>query len=217
MGAKSLGEQMGVEEEDAACYIESFKSRYKGRRRLSTSFAIEVVNVRKGFICVPSRVSGINAFLRETVKKCVKTGYVQTLMGRRRYLPGIANGNAHAKAHAERQAVNTTVQGSAADIVKLATVNIQKRLRKTYPAAPLSHQHARPAGGRRGVGTSRLGGAYFILQLHDELIYETKEEDLIQVAQIVKREMESAVKLYVKLKAKVKAGASWGSLQDLDI
>ncbi|XP_056266313.1 DNA polymerase theta isoform X3 [Pseudoliparis swirei] len=189
MGAKSLGEQMGVEEDDAACYIESFKSRYKG----------------------------INAFLRETVKKCVKTGYVQTLMGRRRYLPAIANGNAHAKAHAERQAVNTTVQGSAADIVKLATVNIQKRLRKTYPDAPLSHQHARPAGGRPGVGTSRVGGAYFILQLHDELIYETKEEDLIQVAQIVKREMESAVKLYVKLKAKVKAGPSWGSLQDLDI
>ncbi|XP_031727746.1 DNA polymerase theta isoform X1 [Anarrhichthys ocellatus] len=189
MGAKSLGEQMGVEEEDAACYIESFKARYKG----------------------------INAFLRETVKKCVKNGYVQTLMGRRRYLPGITNANGHAKAHAERQAVNTTVQGSAADIVKLATVNIQKRLRKMYPAAPLSHQHACPAGGHRGVGASRLRGAYFILQLHDELFYETAEEDLIQVAQIVKREMESAVKLYVKLKAKVKAGPSWGNLQDLDI
>ncbi|KAM8880408.1 DNA polymerase theta isoform 2-T2 [Spinachia spinachia] len=213
MGAKSLGEQMGVKEEDAACYIESFKARYKG----------------------------ISAFLRETVKKCAKSGYVQTLMGRRRYLPGIADANMHAKAHAERQAVNTTVQGSAADIVKLATVNIQKRLRNAYPAAPLSHQHARPgesrpshparcictplvsdrvhhtATGRRGNGTSQLRGAYFVLQLHDELIYETTEEDLIQVAQIVKREMESAVKLYVKLKAKVKAGPSWGNLEDLDI
>ncbi|XP_037326928.2 DNA polymerase theta [Pungitius pungitius] len=187
MGAKSLGEQMGVKEDDAACYIESFKARYKG----------------------------INAFLRETVKKCAKSGYVQTLMGRRRYLPGIADANAHAKAHAERQAVNTTVQGSAADIVKLATVNIQKRLRSAYPAAPLSHRHARPAGGR--LGTRQLGGAYLVLQLHDELIYETTEEDLIQVAQIVKREMESAVKLYVKLKAKVKAGPSWGNLEDLDI
>uniref|UniRef100_G3PUF7 DNA polymerase theta n=1 Tax=Gasterosteus aculeatus TaxID=69293 RepID=G3PUF7_GASAC len=197
MGAKSLGEQMGVEEDDAACYIESFKARYKG----------------------------INAFLRETAKNCAKSGYVQTLMGRRRYLPGITDANAHAKAHAERQAVNTTVQGSAADIVKLATVNIQKRLREAYPAAPLSHQHARPGEshsparppGRRGVGASRLRGAYFVLQLHDELIYETTEEDLIQVAQIVKREMESAVKLYVKLKAKVKAGPSWGNLEDLDI
>lgn len=122
-----------------------------------------------------SCVSGINSFLKETVKNCTKNGYVQTLMGRRRYLPGITNSNTHVKAHvsalsiwtwqdlfvsgaphvsrvpwllcfvqAERQAVNTTVQGSAADIVKLATVNIQKRLRQTYPVAPLSHQHTHP-------------------------------------------------------------------------
>ncbi|XP_055014299.1 LOW QUALITY PROTEIN: DNA polymerase theta [Boleophthalmus pectinirostris] len=189
MGAKSLGEQMGVEEDDAACYIESFKSRYKG----------------------------INAFLKETVKNCVKNGYVQTLMGRRRYLPGITNANVHIKAHAERQAVNTTVQGSAADIVKLATVNIQKQLRKTFPTAPLSHHHIPSEKPQRRITTSHRRGAYFVLQLHDELIYETSEENLIQVAHTVKREMESAVKLYVKLKAKVKVGPSWGNLQDLDI
>uniref|UniRef100_I3JQT8 DNA polymerase theta n=1 Tax=Oreochromis niloticus TaxID=8128 RepID=I3JQT8_ORENI len=189
MGAKSLGEQMGVDENDAACYIESFKARYKG----------------------------INAFLKQTVRNCIKDGYVQTLMGRRRYLPGITSSNAHIKAHAERQAVNTTVQGSAADIVKLATVNIQKRLQNTYPAAPPSHQHTNSVRNHRRAGRSQLRGAYFILQLHDELIYEATEEDLIQVAQIVKREMESAVKLYVKLKAKVKVGPSWGNLQDLDI
>ncbi|XP_077462044.1 DNA polymerase theta [Stigmatopora argus] len=211
MGAKSLGEQMGVEENDAACYIESFKARYKG----------------------------INSFLRETVKKCTKDGYVQTLMGRRRYLPGITNTNPHVKAHAERQAVNTTVQGSAADIVKRATINIQRQLRKTYPRAPLSHQHTTagvntlthtrkhsvhlcdthhvPHTARHPRRGPFLGGAYFVLQLHDELIYETTEENLITVAQLVKREMESAVKLYVKLKAKVKAGPSWGNLQDLDI
>uniref|UniRef100_A0A4W5LSI0 DNA-directed DNA polymerase family A palm domain-containing protein n=1 Tax=Hucho hucho TaxID=62062 RepID=A0A4W5LSI0_9TELE len=68
-----------------------------------------------------------------------------------------------------------------------------------------------------GRAVKRHRGAFFILQLHDELIYETAEVDLIQVAQIVKREMESAVKLYVKLKAKVKVGPSWGNLQDLDI
>ncbi|KAM3622631.1 uncharacterized protein V6R79_001372 [Siganus canaliculatus] len=189
MGAKSLGEQMGVEENDAACYIESFKARYKG----------------------------IHFFLRETVKNCIKVGYVQTLMGRRRYLPGITNSNPHVKAHAERQAVNTTVQGSAADIVKLATVNIQKRLRKMYPTAPLSHQHTRSPNNQHRARKPQRSGAFFVLQLHDELIYETTEEDLIQVAQIVKREMESAVKLYVRLKAKVKVGPSWGNLQDLDI
>ncbi|XP_041839070.1 DNA polymerase theta isoform X2 [Melanotaenia boesemani] len=189
MGAKSLGEQMGVEENDAACYIESFKARYRG----------------------------INAFLKQTVKNCMKDGYVQTLMGRKRYLARITSTNTHIKAHAERQAVNTTVQGSAADIVKLATVNIQKRLRKMYPAAQLSHQHAHTARNQPKTGMAQIRGAYFVLQLHDELIYETTERDLIQVAQIVKREMESAVKLYVKLKAKVKVGPSWGNLQDLDI
>uniref|UniRef100_A0A3B4BND0 DNA-directed DNA polymerase family A palm domain-containing protein n=1 Tax=Periophthalmus magnuspinnatus TaxID=409849 RepID=A0A3B4BND0_9GOBI len=126
---------------------------------------------------------------KQTVKNCVKNGYVQTLMGRRRYLPGITNANVHVKSHAERQAVNTTVQGSAADIVKLATVNIEKQLRKTYPTAPLSHQHV-PSG-----------------NIHNGPL----------VAHTVKKEMECAVKLYVKLKAKVKVGPSWGNLQDLDI
>uniref|UniRef100_A0A673ZZ02 DNA polymerase theta n=1 Tax=Salmo trutta TaxID=8032 RepID=A0A673ZZ02_SALTR len=188
MGAKSLGEQMGIEEDDAGAYIESFKDRY----------------------------TGIHRFLKETVRSCVKKGFVQTLLGRRRYLPNI-NTNGYTRKQAERQAVNTTVQGSAADIVKLATVNIQQCLRDSYPAAPLSHQHTHTESRGHGRAVQRHRGAFFILQLHDELIYETAEEDLIQVAQIVKREMESAVKLYVKLKAKVKVGPSWGNLQDLDI
>ncbi|XP_071219359.1 LOW QUALITY PROTEIN: DNA polymerase theta [Salvelinus alpinus] len=188
MGARSLGEQMGIEEDDAGAYIQSFKDRY----------------------------TGIHRFLKETVRSCVKKGFVQTLLGRRRYLPNI-NTSGYTRKQAERQAVNTTVQGSAADIVKLATVNIQQCLRDTYPAAPLSHQHTHTESRGHGRAVKRHRGAFFILQLHDELIYETAEEDLIQVAQIVKREMESAVKLYVKLKAKVKVGPSWGNLQDLDI
>ncbi|XP_076835722.1 DNA polymerase theta isoform X2 [Brachyhypopomus gauderio] len=218
MGAKSLGEQMGIDENDAACYIETFKSRYKG----------------------------IQVFLQETVKNCRKNGFVKTLLGRKRFLPGIKDANVYTKSHAERQAVNTTVQGSAADIVKLATINIQHRLEEVLPNVPLSHQH-HPSGTGKPVSSIRPSdlcsmrpsnvlwflcttdnspyrrqsppsrGAFFVLQLHDELIYEVVEEDVIQVAQIVKREMESAVKLYVKLRAKVKVGPSWGNLQDLDI
>ncbi|KAI1903800.1 hypothetical protein AGOR_G00030940 [Albula goreensis] len=188
MGAKSLGEQMGIEENDAACYIETFKSRY----------------------------TGIHAFLRETVKNCGKNGYVQTILGRRRFLPAIKDQNMYSKSHAERQAVNTTVQGSAADIVKSATVAIQRRLEEAFPSMPRSHHHA-PAGADNRRLSRPCRGAFFVLQLHDELIYEVAEEDVIQVAQIVKREMESAVKLYVKLCAKVKVGPSWGDLQDLDI
>ncbi|XP_041116095.1 DNA polymerase theta-like [Polyodon spathula] len=196
MGAKSLGEQMGIDENDAACYIETFKSRY----------------------------TGIQNFLRETVKNCGKNGFVQTILGRKRFLPAIKDPNVHSRAHAERQAVNTTVQGSAADIVKTATVSIQKRLEETFPSTVKSHKHPESlvqpdrAARRRQRGCCRpSSGAFFILQLHDELIYEVAEDDIIQVAQIVKKEMERAVKLHVKLRVKVKVGPSWGSLQDLDV
>ncbi|XP_029113993.1 DNA polymerase theta [Scleropages formosus] len=190
MGAKSLGEQMGIDENDAACYIETFKSRY----------------------------TGIQAFLRQTVKNCVEVGYVQTILGRKRFLPAIKDSNTYLKSHAERQAVNTTIQGSAADIVKLATVNIQRHLEKVFPHVPRTHQHMSiPDGRRHRMLPGHRRGAFFVLQLHDELIYEVAEEDVIQVAQIVKKEMESAMKLYVKLRVKVKIGPSWGNLQDLDI
>ncbi|CAH6792318.1 DNA polymerase theta [Phodopus roborovskii] len=198
MGAKSLGEQMGIKENDAACYIDSFKSRY----------------------------TGINHFLRDTVKNCRRDGFVQTILGRRRYLPGIKDNNPYHKAHAERQAINTTVQGSAADIVKTATVNIQKQL-ETFNSAFKSHGHRESMlqHGRTGLLPKKklkgmfcpMRGGFFILQLHDELLYEVAEEDIVQVAQIVKNEMECAVKLSVKLKVKVKMGASWGQLEDFDV
>ncbi|XP_064230756.1 DNA polymerase theta isoform X2 [Aotus nancymaae] len=198
MGAKSLGEQMGIKENDAACYIDSFKSRY----------------------------TGINQFMRETVKNCKRDGFVQTILGRRRYLPGIKDNNPYHKAHAERQAINTTVQGSAADIVKIATVNIQKQL-ETFHSTFKSHGHREGMlqSDQTGLLPKRklqgmfcpIRGGFFILQLHDELLYEVAEEDVVQVAQIVKNEMESAVKLSVKLKVKVKIGASWGELKDSDM
>ncbi|XP_043917795.1 DNA polymerase theta [Protopterus annectens] len=196
MGARSLGEQMGIDENDAGCYIESFKSRY----------------------------TGIQNFLQETVMNCKKHGYVQTILKRKRYLPAIKDPNYHSRAHAERQAVNTTVQGSAADIVKTATINIQNRLEETFPSMVKSHTHLESvinAGASERKRHRRIHsptcGAYFVLQLHDELIYEVAEDDVIQVAQIVKKEMEGAVRLSVKLKVKVKMGPSWGNLQDLDL
>ncbi|KAM6145771.1 DNA polymerase theta [Phoenicopterus ruber ruber] len=198
IGAKSLGEQMGTDENEAANYIESFKSRY----------------------------TGIQKFLRETVRSCRRDGFVQTILGRRRYLPAIKDPNPYSKAHAERQAVNTTVQGSAADIVKTATVNIQRRL-EAFSSVIKSHGHLessfqRDKTGRLARKRSRgmlhpISGAFFILQLHDELLYEVAEDDVIQVAQIVKHEMENAIKLSVKLNVKVKIGPSWGDLQDLEL
>nr|XP_012635986.1 DNA polymerase theta isoform X2 [Microcebus murinus] len=198
MGAKALGEQMAINENDAACYIDSFKSRY----------------------------TGINHFMKETVKNCKRDGFVQTILGRRRYLPGIKDNNPYHKAHAERQAINTTVQGSAADIVKIATVNIQKQLEALHSTFK-SHGHREGVlqSDKTGLLPKRklqgmfcpIRGGFFILQLHDELLYEVAEEDVVQVAQIVKNEMENAIKLSVKLKVKVKIGASWGELKDFDV
>uniref|UniRef100_A0A8C7EC43 DNA polymerase theta n=1 Tax=Nothoprocta perdicaria TaxID=30464 RepID=A0A8C7EC43_NOTPE len=200
IGAKSLGEQMGIDENEAADYIESFKSRY----------------------------TGIQKFLRETVKNCKRDGFVQTILGRRRYLPAIRDPNPYSKAHAERQAVNTTVQGSAADIVKTATVNIQRRLEalsseiKSHGHLESSLQRAKagmlPSRGKRSrCMLPPINGGFFVLQLHDELLYEVAEDDVIQVAQIVKHEMENALKLAVRLDVKVKIGPSWGDLQDLEL
>ncbi|KAI5134986.1 Dna polymerase Theta [Manis pentadactyla] len=198
MGAKSLGEQMAIKENDAAFYIDSFKSRY----------------------------TGINHFMRETVKNCKRDGFVQTILGRRRYLPGIKDDNPYHKAHAERQAINTTVQGSAADIVKIATINIQKQL-ETFHSTFKSHGHREGVvqHDRTGLLPKKklqgmfcpIRGGFFILQLHDELLYEVAEEDVVQVGQIVKNEMESAIELSVKLKVKVKIGSSWGELKDFDV
>ncbi|OXB76233.1 UNVERIFIED_CONTAM: hypothetical protein H355_014641 [Colinus virginianus] len=242
IGAKSLGEQMGIDDNEAASYIESFKSRY----------------------------TGIQKFLKETVRNCRRDGFVQTILGRRRYLPAIRDSNPYSKAHAERQAVNTTVQGSAADIVKTATVNIQRRLEAlssvTKSHGHLEHSFRRDKTGMLSRKRNRemlhpISGGFFILQLHDELLYEVAEDDVIQwqvsankcmkelqipdhcsyqqrkitellgsyavpqhslcvflqVAQIVKHEMENAVKLSVKLNVKVKIGPSWGDLQDLEL
>ncbi|XP_078265179.1 DNA polymerase theta-like [Rhinoraja longicauda] len=200
IGAKSLGEQMDLDENEASHYLEAFKSRYKG----------------------------IQTFLRATVKNCEDNGFVQTILGRKRYLPAIKDQNPHAKAHAQRQAVNTTVQGSAADLVKVATVNIQRRLEEGFPSAAKSHGHwIRKLQGDRRLGMAERkkqhemhqpgSGGFFILQMHDELLYEVAENDVIKVAQIMKNEMETAMKLLVKLSVKVKFGPSWGNLQDLTL
>ncbi|XP_077202429.1 DNA polymerase theta isoform X2 [Paroedura picta] len=124
IGAKSLGEQMGTKDAHAARYIESFKARYPG----------------------------IPKFLRETVEQCSRLGYVQTIVGRRRYLPAIKDPNPYKKAQAERQAVNTVVQGSAADIVKRATVNIQGQL-EALPSAVKSYGHLESSVPKKWTGT----------------------------------------------------------------
>ncbi|KAK3096613.1 hypothetical protein FSP39_001708 [Pinctada imbricata] len=190
IGAKALGEQLEVEENDAAAFIETFKSKYPGMR----------------------------SYLRDTVTFCKEKGYVQTILGRRRYLPTITSTNPYVRAHAERQAVNTTVQGSAADLVKTAMNNIDVKLSDEFPQCSYPHQHRL---GRDDIETtssnSPVRGCYLVLQLHDELIYEVTEEDMLKAAHIIKQEMENAMKFSVKMPVKIQVGPSWGKLQEIQL
>ncbi|PIK33249.1 hypothetical protein BSL78_29937 [Apostichopus japonicus] len=195
IGAKALGEQLEIEEEDAACFMETFRDQYKGMKN----------------------------FIKQTVDKCRERGFVETISKRRRYLPSINHSNLGARNHAERQAVNTTIQGSAADLVKTAMVQLQQQLSLSFPATRISHRHRDK--GKIGLPKCRtrhsqntrgsVRGAYLVLQLHDELIYEVHKDDLEKVVTLVRKVMESAMKLLVKLPVKIKVGPTWGSLKEI--
>ena len=177
IGAKALGEQLNVSEEDAAVYMEQFKDKY----------------------------SGIKSYIRKTIDDARINGFVKTLGGRKRLLPAINSSNSHAKAQAERQAVNTTVQGSAADLVKIAMNSIDDQLNKSFGSSCLMK--------RKEGGVQR--GAFLVLQLHDELLYEVNKKDIDAVENIIQHEMEHSLELTVNMPVKMKIGTDWGNLKDV--
>lgn len=126
----------------------------------------------------------VKAYMDNAIRLAKEKGYVETIMGRRRYLPDINSANAVVRGFAERNAINAPIQGSAADIIKLAMVNIQRRLRK--------------------AGTTRM-----ILQVHDELIFDVKNEELGHIRELVKYEMENAMQLSVPLTVDIGIGKNW--------
>ena len=127
----------------------------------------------------------VRQYMKDTVDFAKENAYVKTMFGRRRDLPEIQASNYQVRSFGERAAMNTPVQGSAADIIKLAMINVDKRLKKENLK-------------------SRL-----ILQVHDELIVEALNEELEKVCAVLKEEMEEATKLSVPLKADMKWGHSW--------
>jgi DNA polymerase-1 len=134
------------------------------------------------------KYSHIKSFIEKTIREVEENSVVSTILGRERRIQGINSKNRAEKKGAERVAINTPIQGSAADIVKLAMISITARL----------HQE-----GYR----SRL-----LLQVHDELIFEVPEEELEPMKQLVAEEMEQAVTLDVPLKVSLEVGRSWGEL-----
>ena len=130
--------------------------------------------------------SGVSRFIAETKARAAETGYVETIMGRRRYIRAIASSNKLERAGAERIAVNTPIQGSAADIVKAAMLRVDAAL-------------------RREKLSTRL-----LLQVHDELILEAPTGEVSRVRELLKSEMEAVIALTVPLRVSVESGPSWG-------
>ncbi len=128
---------------------------------------------------------GVKQYIEQTIREAKEKGYVTTLLGRRRYLPDINSSNNRVREFAERTAVNTPIQGSAADLIKIAMINIHRRLKQA------------------GMQTK------MILQVHDELAFEVPKAELQQAEELITREMERALKLSVPIKVEVGVGPNW--------
>jgi len=128
---------------------------------------------------------GVRDFMRRTIEFCRENGYVETLLGRRRQIADIANANRQVREFAERIAINTPVQGSAADMIKLAMLRIAKQLKAEKFAARM------------------------LLQVHDELVFEAPASEVERLTEMVRREMVNALPLSVPIEVDVGSGANW--------
>ncbi|MCL2221991.1 MAG: DNA polymerase I [Oscillospiraceae bacterium] len=153
----SLAADIGVTPKEAKVYIESYLEKY----------------------------SGVQAYMKDIIKNATERGFVSTLFSRRRYLPELKSSNFNTRSFGERVALNMPIQGTAADIMKIAMLNVSQRLCAEKLSAKL------------------------ILQVHDELIVECPESEADSVCLLLREEMENAATLRVPLVAETKVGKSW--------
>lgn len=152
---------------------------------LSKELKISVKNAREYIESYFTKYEGVRRYMQQTVEKAKEDGYVTTIFGRRRYIDELKAKNRNLVAFGERCAMNTPIQGSAADIIKIAMIKVYNALKEKSP-------------------DSRL-----VMQVHDELIVEVPENETDKVCEILKEEMENALKLAVPLVTDVKSGKSW--------
>lgn len=157
IGAFSLAKDIGVSNKEASQYIKNYLSHY----------------------------NGVDEYMNNVVEKAKQDGYVETMFGRRRYLPELTSGKAMLRKFGERVARNMPIQGTAADIIKIAMVRVNERLKRENLQARL------------------------ILQIHDELIVEAPLNESEYVARLLQEEMENAVVLDVPLTADAAVGKTW--------
>jgi DNA polymerase-1 len=156
-----------------------------GPQKLSEELGIDFTLAKNYIATYYHRYPGVTKYREETIESARQHGYVSTLFRRRRYLPDINHKNRIIRGEAERMAVNTPIQGTAADLIKKAMIGIHGRLKK------------------ESLETKML------LQVHDELLFEVPENEVERVASMVKEEMEGVYALEVPLKVDVKAGYNW--------
>ena len=137
---------------------------------------------------------GVADYLESTKQQARQRGYVETMLGRRRYIPDINNSNGQIRMAAERMAINMPIQGTAADITKLAMIMVQREM------------------DRRGLGQEG-SGCRMLLQVHDELVFEVPVDAIEEMKQLVLEVMPKALKLDVPLVADVKVGENWGEME----
>jgi DNA polymerase I len=157
MGARALGRQIKVSTKEATAFIETYFQTYPG----------------------------VRTFIDETKARAGRDGWVETLLGRRRLLPDINSDNARIRSFQERVAVNTPIQGTAADLIKLAMLRIQRSLDETNFDALL------------------------LLQVHDELVLELPRENLEEISALVRSGMEGALQLDIPLLVDMNHGSNW--------
>ena len=152
---------------------------------LSKTTGMNIAEARKFIDNYFARYKSIKQFKKDAIEKAKKIGFAETICGRRRKITGLESKNGNVRSQAERLVINTLIQGSAADLIKIAMIRIQKRIeREKLPAK-------------------------MILQIHDELVFETDGKEAEKLAKIFGSEMTSAIKLNVPLKVDITIGKSW--------
>jgi len=157
MGAYGLATRLGLTNEEAEQFIQAYFASYPG----------------------------VQEYMLRTVREARQNGYVTTLLGRRRMIPEIASDNRRMREFAERTAINTPIQGSAADLIKVAMIRIQKRLEEEQSAARM------------------------IMQVHDELVFEVPRGDAEALRELVRSEMEGAIRLDVPIRVETGVAGNW--------
>ncbi|CAN8007195.1 unnamed protein product [Ixodes pacificus] len=186
----------------------------RGPRSLAEELGMEVAEADRMMADFRLAFPGLQRYANQLVSQARSLGHVRTVLGRRRPLPQLRSADSAVRARAERQALSTAVQGSAADLLKSALVAVDAALAHRFPHSrrPLSTP-ASPVLCLPGCGRPS-SGAFLVLQLHDELLLEVCAQDLPTVAALVAERMRTALRLRVPLAVRLRAGPSWGQLED---